>query len=246
MKYKIIVSLVLAFSLSACSDNDLPYYLSNINDAKDKVSECNAEMEKAFLSKNESLFKSVSQNSECNAAKQAIIEYKRNKAKLAKERKQAEYEANVKKYTTELTKIPFSDFYTIGKECLFNRSAKCEAFKKLKDIRTLSEIELMINSNKDEKLDVYSKKICAGIDYNEIQCDLSKKALAKQNKEKIEYYLANRDKLAISFNACQAEYQKLTKEKKYRKAMDVINTYQCRLIRDAASKLRIYDFSKSI
>lgn len=246
MKNKIIITLGFAFGLSACSDNDVSYYSSHIDDAKDKVKECNSLMEKAFRSEDEAKFKAITQNAECNAAKQALHEYKRNEAKLARERKQAEYDVNIKKYTKELMKIPFSDFYSLDKECLFNNSPKCGAYRDLKKSRTLSEIEFIINSNKGEKLIAYNNKFCAGIDYNQMQCDLSRRALDKQQSDKIKYYLTNRDKLATSFNVCQAEYQKLMTEKKYSKAMKAIDTYQCRIVRDAASKLHVYDFSKPI
>ncbi|MCF2245863.1 hypothetical protein [Photobacterium iliopiscarium] len=246
MKNKIIITLGFALSLSACSDNDVSYYSSHIDDAKDKIKECNSLMEKAFRSADEAKFKSITQNVECNAARQALHEYKRNEAKLARERKQAEYAVNIKKYTKELIKMPFPAFYSLDKECLFNNSPKCGAYRDLEKSRTLSEIELIINSNKDEKLISYNNKVCAGIDYNQIQCNLSRKALDKQHSDKIKYYLTNRDKLATSFNVCQAEYQKLRTEKKYGKAMKAIDTYQCRIVRDAASKLHIYDFSKPI
>lgn len=258
---KLIFVALAVFGMSACSERDLPYYQSHLDKAESKVKECAADLKEAFSAKDKDRLKVLSEDLECKAAKQAHTEYQRELAKLEQKKRaeerlkqreleQAQYTDEVAKYTKELSEMPISDFYAIRKECgqlsFGQRPAKCKAFDDVKEVKVTAELDALIKKYEGEKLSDYSQEQCKGIDYNEVNCDLSREAAKKQRQDQIDYYLADRDALKTVFNTCQAQYAELKKARKLTEARQHVKTFECSIVADAARKLKVYDFSKPI
>ncbi|WP_345860739.1 hypothetical protein [Shewanella algae] len=261
MPRKLIFILMATFGLFACSEHDLPYYQSNLDKAESKVKECEAALKEAFSAKDKDQLKVLSEDLECKAAKQAHTEYQRELSKLEQKKRaeerlkqreleQAQYEEEVEKYTKELTEMPIADFYAIRKECSLlsfgQRPAKCKAFDEIKEAKVTAELDVLIKKYEGEKLSEYNQEQCKGINYNEVNCDLSREAVKKQRQDQIDYYLTNRDALKSAFNTCQAQYAELKKARKLTEARQYVQTFECSVVADAARKLKVYDFSKPI
>ncbi len=77
MKKSLIVLVLSTLALTACSEKDKEYYLSNIDVAKEKVQQCKAALNTALMLKNEAKFTEVAESKECKAAELALREYER-------------------------------------------------------------------------------------------------------------------------------------------------------------------------
>ena len=92
MKNLKVIGLVLiaGLGLAGCEKKNQEYYLKNIDSAKEKLKECSNDLEKAFSKKDEKLFEKIKNDTECQAAENAIKEDRILHAKLEQERKEAE------------------------------------------------------------------------------------------------------------------------------------------------------------
>ena len=88
--------------------------------------------------------------------------------------------------------------------------------------------------------------MCKGINFDEVKCELTRKAIDKQEQEQVDYYLTNRDVLLSVFNTCQSRYAELRKGSKYTEAQKAIETFDCKHAARAAKKLKVYSFSNPI
>ena len=259
--YRKLFIVVLTTSLFACSDNDLSYYQSNLDEAKNKVQECDTLFKEAIIAQDVDELETLSEDLECKAARQARSEYSRELAQMKKKKlreeqqKQLELDkqkfiAEYKRYKSELTNMKFELFYGIQKEC--NRSfysdpsAKCKAFKELQETKWDAEISILIEKYGGDKLVKFNKEWCGGLKYNQAYCEISHDAVEKQRKDKIEYFLVNRNILKTVFNKCQSKYIKLRKSIGLAAARQYIQTFQCSTVSAAAGKLKVYGFSNPI
>ena len=259
--YRKLFIVVLTTSLFACSDNDLSYYQSHLDEAKDKVQECETLFKEAIIAQDVDELKTLSEDLECKAARKARSEYRRELAQMKKKQLREEQQKQLeldkqkfiteyKRYKNEFTDMKFELFYDIKKEC--NRSfysgpsAKCKAFKELQKTKWDAEIGILIEKYDGDKLVKFNKEWCRGLKHNQAYCEISHDAVEKQRKDKIEYFLANRDILKTVFNKCQSKYKKLWNSRGFAAARQYIQTFQCSTVSKAAAKLRVFNFSKPI
>ena len=259
--YRKLFMVVLTTSLFACSDNDLSYYQSHLDEAKNKVQECDALFKKAITAQDIDQLETLSENLECKAARQARSEYQRELVQLEnkklKEERKKQLEQNkqkfiteYKRYKSELTGMKVEPFYGIQKEC--NRSiysepsSKYKTFKELQKTKWNAEISTLIEKYDGDKLVEFNKEQCRGLKYNQAYCEISHDAVKKQRKDKIEYYLVNRNILKTVFNKCQSKYIKLWRSTGFAEARQYIQTFQCSTVSAAAKELKVFDFSNPI
>ncbi|GIU52719.1 hypothetical protein TUM4438_46080 [Shewanella sairae] len=159
-----------------------------------------------------------------------------------------QFEKDVKVYLKEFSDMPITEFYTMRRECgfSFSRTAKCKAFLDISESKISTELDRLIGEYKKDELIVYSKKMCKGISYDEVKCELSRKSIDKQEQKQVDYYLTNRDVLISVFNTCQSNYAELRKGRKYTEAQKAIETFDCKHAAKAAQKLKVYGFSNPI
>lgn len=118
---KILLGVLALGVLVGCGEKNEEYYFQNLDKAKDKMTACKADAEKAFKNKDEKAFDKVRNNPECRAAdsalqKQRQIDYEKAykerelQAKLAAEKKAEEKrlaaekrEADIAQFKKQLT-----------------------------------------------------------------------------------------------------------------------------------------------
>ena len=131
--------LVASLALAGCEEKNQEYYSKHIDSAKEKMDECNKNLDKAVKKSDEKLFIKITQDPECLAASDAIKEDRIQQAKLEQERKEAEQKQALE---TELTTIKnqiagkswqesINEYLKIeGCNALFSTpSPKCKAWK---------------------------------------------------------------------------------------------------------------------
>ena len=69
---KILLGVLVLGVLAGCGEKNEEYYFQNLDKAKDKMTACKADAEKAFKNKDEKAFEKVRNNVECNAASDAL------------------------------------------------------------------------------------------------------------------------------------------------------------------------------
>ncbi|MCL1076567.1 hypothetical protein D5R81_00010 [Parashewanella spongiae] len=164
------------------------------------------------------------------------------------ERKRA-FEAEYQRSVNSLTAMKFSDFSKQMKDCGYKRSsAQCKAVHEIKDSKRKAEIVNLIKLYPEDKLKDFKSTKCKGLDINREYCSLATKAIRKQDRDKVEFYVSNKDSFKKDFNECHKVYIGLTKakygqEKPFR---DRLQTFQCRVVRDAAMKYNIWNFKKPV
>ncbi|MUJ27917.1 hypothetical protein GNP73_07985 [Aliivibrio fischeri] len=257
MLKKLAISLGVIIGLTACSERDFTYYQANIDKAQEKIAECEIEMKKAFMDGDAVRLQKTAEDVECKAATNAYNEYERKVAQLERDKREeeqrkqreldeAQFAKDLEKYTNQLTNMSFEEFYKFDRNCSFSRTAQCKAFKNLKEARTADELSRLITQYPKEQLEAYSQKQCKGIEYDKNRCSLSRDAVYKQKKDQVNYYLDNRNALVSMFNTCQAKYAKFRKAQKFTDAQKSVDTFDCRMVANAASKLNVYSFAKPI
>jgi len=261
MHLKKIIVIGALLSISACSERNQAYYEANIDEAELKVKDCEAAMKAAFLAQDEEQLESVTKDPECKFAIKVFGEHKKNLANIKREieakelEKEKEQQEKIFKqqYTEQLValkKLPYSEYVSLSKECrpqfMSKGTAKCSAYKELKQERETTEITALKEKYIDGKLEAHRDKSCAGIQYDQVVCQLSRVAAQQQKKEKIDYYIANRDQLKIQFNLCHKKYNSLVKLRKYNEARASVTTYQCSIVGNAAAKLKVHSFKNPI
>lgn len=94
--------LIVGLSLVGCEKKDQEYYLKHIDSAKEKLEDCRNDLDKAFRQKDDKLIEKIKNDTECQAAKNAINKERILQAKLEQERKAAEEKLALE---TEMTAI---------------------------------------------------------------------------------------------------------------------------------------------
>lgn len=268
MDFKKLIIIFALLSASGCSDHNQEYYEANIDEAESKVNECEASFKAAFVAWDEEELKALSEDSECNFAAEVFTEYKMNLARIERELKKEEEELKKeekelkekeeeriykKEYSEKmisLKDLAYFEFVKLKKDCkpMFGskNTAKCKAYNELKKDRDIAEIEVLKDKYPDGKLEEFRDKSCKGMDYDEVYCELSRKAEAQQKEEKVEYYISNRDKLKNDFNQCHEKYMALQQSKKWEEARKLIRAYKCSVVGEAASRLKVRNWNKPI
>jgi hypothetical protein len=216
---------------------------------------------KAFSKQDKEKVEALAEDMECKAAHQAYAEYQSKMAELErkkreeerrqkKEREEAQYAKEYEEFKESLGKLGTKQFFAVQSDCSglsFGKpTAKCKAFNELKDEKSKIEIDALIKKYKGDDLTVFMNKSCKGIGYSDIYCRLSREAVAKQEKDKVNYYLENRSVLKQHFNECQKRQHELWNKRQYSEANEYLRTFQCRLVGRAAQKLNVFDFRKPI
>lgn len=247
--------------ITACSDRDREYYEANIDEAEKKSKQCEDAMEDAFNSEDEKKIEALSKDAECNFAVKVYGEHKRKLARLKREaekKKQEEkrlaeeevFQEQYKEKLTNLKSLAYTDFYKMGKGCgagfMSKKTPECSAYKDLREETETREVSLLKEKYNNGKLEEFRDASCKGVDFDEAYCAISRKAAKQQNKERVEYYVSNREELKTEFNKCQSVYSALRKKKKWKESNESIQTYQCKVVGDAARKLNVFSFNKPI
>jgi hypothetical protein len=248
-------------SLTACSKHDLAYYQGNLDEAQEKVAECEAAAEEAFKSADKEEITAILEDAECRAADKVHREHKHELAKLERkkrqeerERKRAEeekaYQVEYEKQKPLVAALSIEEFYAAQKEChrtfSMKPAPKCKAIDDMKKEKDDAEIGALIKKYPGDALKTFNKESCQGLKFSEVYCSLSRNAVNKQSKDKVEYYLQNRQELKTVFNQCQKQIKALNTSSKWREANDVARTFKCDTVSKAAQKLRVFGFGKPI
>ncbi|MDH2433799.1 hypothetical protein QCD60_14595 [Pokkaliibacter sp. MBI-7] len=261
MRRHLLAMTAAAALLAGCSEHDLPYYQSHLDEAQTKVSECKDALKSAFVTRDKDALQNVAEDAECRAAEQAQHDYQRQlaeqeralreeEAKKQKAEQERQYTADYEQAKTDLPKLSDDDFFAYRKQCgnvIFAQpSAQCKAFAELEPARTEAAVVALITRFPKDQLITYKKDHCQGINFSESQCQLSEKAVDKQHDDQIALYLNNRDQLKTDFNSCNEQITQLKKERKYDESSELAHTYQCRLAMEAAQHLKVYGYGKPL
>ena len=207
--YKKLLFSVLITGVVACSEQDLAYYQSNLDQAEIKADACNKAATEAFLTGDREMVRAFREDKECNAARQALDEHELELAEEAERIAQEQYDRDYESYQAELAAMAFTDFAAISQECGgFRRpSAKCEVYEELKEDKEAAEIDVLIETHGDS-IYAYSMQQCQTEDLY-ILCRVSGDANKKYQEEKTDFYLANQDTLKSDYNECKKRHSEL-------------------------------------
>jgi len=267
MYIKFVVSGLIILSIVGCGEKNKEYYEANIDKSEQKNIECETSIKEALKAKNKNKFESLVKDKECNIARKVMKEHKQHIAELQREIERKEYEKKrieeekekakkaalfEKEYVQELSSLEtmeYVKFDKIKETCTMwsvtsSTSAKCKAYLELKEAKKLAEIKQLKEKYPKGSLEVFRNKVCKGLNFDKIYCELSQKGARELESETINRYVNHRDILKIDFNQCQSEYQKLRGKWIERDAY--INSFKCRTVGRAAAELKVYGFSKPI
>ncbi len=261
MRRHLLATTVAATLLAGCSEHDLPYYQSHLDEAQTKVNECKDALKTAFVAQDKDALKKVAEDGECRAADQARREYQQQLAeqeralreeesKKQKAEAERQYAADYEQAKADLAGLRDDAFFDYSKQCklvIFGQpSAQCKAFTELEPARSEAAVVALITRFPKEQLITYKKDHCQGINFSESQCQLSERAVDKQHDDQIAFYLNNRDQLKTDFNNCNEQITQLKKERKYDESSEFAHTYQCKLALEAAGHLKVYGYGKPL
>jgi hypothetical protein len=249
MKKFIFISL-LAFSLMACSKHDSAYYENHIDAANNKLSECEAEFGKALMSQDENKLDKLQKDEACSAAQDGKQAYENKRAQLKKDADTKKFNEGYQKSLSALQSSTFQQVFDAKKKCdatfTFTSSPECKAASDVYAQKEDQEVTALIAKYLGEPLKQYSASQCTGLQYDEANCQASKKALTKQYNDQVANYLVNRDALKTDFNQCYAQLNALRKNRKWDASMQYQKTFKCETALGAAYKLNVYSYSKPL
>ena len=178
-----------------------------------------------------------------------IKEEEKKKLEKEKAEKAVLFEKEYMKELSSLETMKYTKFDKIKETCTMwsvtlSTSAKCKAYFELKEAKKLAEINQLKEKYPKGKLEVFRDKVCKGLNYDKVYCELSQKGASELESETISHYVNHRDILKMDFNQCQSEYLRLKGKWKERNALT--NSFKCRTVSRAAGKLKVYGFSKPI
>ncbi len=256
MKFLTFIGLATVVLLSGCGKKDYAFYKENIGEAEVRLKLCEQAAIDAVKTLNQDKLDELRKDEECLAADQAKKDHKKELAEqraaerreIAAERKK-QFDTAVENLLVKFEALELKELESLHTTCKsYNRDQRPECFAK--DTIVKRKIEALKQSLSDqyqgEALETYSAKMCAGIDYDKNQCDLTKDLLKEQRASAISAYLDNRDSLKSDFNDCQSHYQGLLDKKKRREASDYLNTWKCSTVGDAAKRIKIRNFRDPI
>lgn len=140
----VVFVVAIALSLAGCEKKDYEYYSKNLDAAEAKREECSNGISKAQLEGDRKAYDKLINDEQCIAAKNAIINDKKLKAQLEREREEAEKQQAldaaktiIVKETEGLTWQQTINEYLKDDECqeftFGTSSAKCQAWKIIYD-----------------------------------------------------------------------------------------------------------------
>ena len=178
-----------------------------------------------------------------------IREEEKKKLEKEKAEKAVLFEKEYMKEISSLETMQYAKFDKIKETCTMwsvtsTTSAKCKAYLELKEAKKLAEINKLKETYPKGNLEIFRDKVCKGLNFDKVYCELSQQGARELESETIAYYVDHRDILKIDFNQCQSEYQRLKGKWKERGAL--ADSFKCRTVGSAAAKLNVYGFSKPI
>lgn len=198
VKKLIILNIALVVFLTGCSKS-VDYYISNEEEAYARVAECQ---------------RSNDLSEDCQNANKAVILIKEKKLKaeaLAREAaviaKKKAYEAEFSKYIEELRTLSFPKFIAAYEDK--TNGIRRDAARSIYDEILGKEITRVRAEVGDENITSFEEKVCRGIEKDEHLCFISRKIektikeeFQENFRERVEYYINNRDKLKTTYNRC--------------------------------------------
>ncbi|MBN6077352.1 hypothetical protein HYE59_07360 [Aggregatibacter actinomycetemcomitans] len=140
-----LIPVGLCLNLSACSEKDAAYYLSHIDEAKTKWTQCENDMETAMRTKDKAaLEKIMAKGSECDLVRNAIKEDKRLQLEKEKNEREAQKAAEIAK-AKELIEQQYGsqswqEFVKtfVNSKCtnIWGKTPECEAMESLYQEKT--------------------------------------------------------------------------------------------------------------
>jgi len=181
--------------------------------------------------------------------KERIRDKEKKKLEKEKAEKVALFEKEYAKELSSLKAMEYIDFDKIKEVCTMwsvtsTTSAKCKAYLELKEAKKIDEIHRLKEKHPKGNLEIYRDKVCKGLDYDKVYCDLSQKGAREIESETIEHYTNHREILKKDFNQCQNKYQSL--KGKWKERNTLTKSFKCRTVSKAAARLKVYGFSKPI
>jgi len=178
-----------------------------------------------------------------------IKEEEKKKLEKEKAEKAALFEKEYVQELSSLETMEYVKFDKIKETCTMwsvtsSTSAKCKAYLELKEAKKLAEIKQLKEKYPKGSLEVFRNKVCKGLNFDKVYCELSQKGARELESETINHYVNHRDLLKIDFNQCQSEYKRL--QGKWKEQDTLINSFKCRTVRRAAAELKVYGFAKPI
>ncbi|RJG49488.1 hypothetical protein [Motilimonas pumila] len=234
MKPPIFLSAICLL-LSACSENDLAFYQTHIEDAKAKLLSCRLTTE--------------TNDNECYAAKVAVDQYAVKHAYSIKQQVIAKQQTQYKAFIAEFSKLPYRDFLQQADACSWSDlSPKCQALNELKEAVLAKEIARLKLNFKSVEMDQYQRQACrGGISFNKDVCHAATVAMRQQKTEAISRYLANKEVLAKDFTACRLEFYQAIEKDQFKNEKGFLNNrYHCYLAAKAANQLGVYSLNESL
>ncbi len=105
-----ILGLTVQVNAGFFSDNDKAYYLKNIDEAKEKVEDCELDLKAAIIAHDGDKFKEIEKDKECQNAKEAIKEHQEIEKAKQEAKDKAAYEKLYKEALIEFKKMPYEAF----------------------------------------------------------------------------------------------------------------------------------------
>ena len=257
-KFFALATLATSLLYGGWFSHDKEYYLSHLDEAKKKAKECKEIFFKAMARGDKAEAKEIQNDSECNAAFEAIKEHRKasfrkmieeRKARRAKE--EAEYKKLYNKYKAEYDKMDYEELLRLDqKECklfdsdIFGHSktaAKCNAVKNAIKEREPKELEKIFAAYPKDRIEEYIKQKCKpkqGFVSTDLACNFAYKAKFAQERRAIEALKKDPERLKKIRNECIAKAEKALKAGKPQETQKIRNTFDCRTSAEAA--LRVF------
>ncbi|MGC7559944.1 hypothetical protein [Pasteurella sp. PK-2025] len=237
MKKLTIISVVLA--LVACGEKDQAYYLKNPEKAEAKFKQCRAQIDDAFRSDNEEAYKKIKNDAECNAARAAFNEHRRQQEEKERLAREAEEKALIdeakKTLQAEFGKLEWQDFATqyVNTECagtyIKDSDYRCRGFKSLYEEKVAEGLAQLSKVAFDD-LKNQEKQYCSRDKRSFSACDIWKKAFEMSSEKHFSQFsieaLSPLREQNCTYDAQHNQILCSTWEKVYnKKSQDVIDNY---------------------
>jgi hypothetical protein len=245
---KLFVCVIAVAMLASCSDRDAEYYEKNPAKAKDRYMECEADAKAALMTKNEEAFQKIIADKECTFAHEALRAYENRKREEKAAEEKRIFLIAYEKESEILKDMEFVEFSSVGDFCkanfTYSNDAKCQAYRAMRESRERDERAAMATQYPGEELEKYRDRVCKGAEFSQLYCQLATKAASDQRTTRLTHYEQNRDDLVRDFNVCHSVYKELIDQKKRREAQLAVDNYECKILAQAARKVRVWNFSK--
>ncbi len=247
---KFLAIALVAVGLGACAEKNFEYYRSNLDAAESKILECKKEMSAAFEKMDAEKIDELSKDTECEAAVEARSAHEKEVAEFKAAEKQKAFEKDYERFKAELGSLSFEEFYSAD-SCapsfgFLEMNPRCSAYEDLKGMRFDQAMDELIAEYPGDQLSVYHETQCKGEGYNKAYCEISKLAIAKQEKKDVAFYLDNVEQLKTDHNVCYEKIKSLNSQNLYSDAQTLAATYRCRTAEVAARQFGVYYYSQPL